>query len=316
MIIDFHTHYIPKEVINRGSVKLPSFMTKKVGEKGYNIEKRLEDMDASGIDIGILSNPLAPETDLESCKLNNDLMAQAVRKYPDRLMGLAHIPITENGKILEEFDRAIKDLGLKGLGISSYAGNIMLDSKIMWPIYQKASNLDVPILIHPRPLKPLGYEHMKEYDLVLSLGHEFDLTLCVFRLINGRVLENFPKLKMVISHFGGATPILIGRVRLFQDREMWGENGGEDESFVSLKSFDEFFNRIFFDMGGFGGWMNAVTCALTSIRTDRILFGTDYPIEIREGQHLKCYIENIYKLNIEDKEKQGILGGNARKLLG
>lgn len=312
MIIDFHTHYMPKEVIERSPVTLPPIMAKKVGDKICNIGRRLEDMDGGGIDIAILSNPLAPEMDLETCKLNNDLMAQLVSKYPDRLMGLAHISIAENEKAVEEFDRAVKDLNLKGLGINSYAGkDIMLDSKIMWPIYQKALDLNAPIFVHPRPLKPLGHEHMKEYDFAMSLGHDFDLTLCVFRLINGRVLENFPELKIVISHFGGATPILIGRVRLFQDREMWGE----DESFVSLKSFDEFFGRIFFDMGGFGGCMNAVTCALTSIKADRILFGTDYPIEIREGQNLRRYIENINKLNIEDKEKKDILGENAKKLL-
>lgn len=312
-IIDFHTHYCPKEIYDKSPIKMPPSLATKLGDRMFNIERRLEEMDIGGIDIAVLTNPLVLEADLEICKLNNNLTAQMIEKYPDRLTGLAHIPVTGGKKALEEFHRAIKDLNLKGLGIGSWAGdNLMLDSKSMWPIYEKASELNVPIWVHPRPFKPIGYEYMKDYDFTLSLGHDFDLTFCVARLINGRVFQDFPGLKIVVAHLGGATPVLLGRLRLFQDREIWGEN----PSFVSIELFDQYYNKIFFDTGGFGGWINALKSSLFITRPQRILFGTDYPPEIREGKVMKRFIESIKELEIDNSARQGILGENALRILG
>jgi predicted TIM-barrel fold metal-dependent hydrolase len=80
------------------------------------------------------------------------------------------------------------------------------------------------------------------------------------------------------------------------------------------KAFEELFGKLYFDTSGFGGWMPIAEAAIRTIRCDRLCFGTDYPFEIHDTQDVKTYIDNIKALDISGKDKQNILGENAKRL--
>lgn len=80
--------------------------------------------------------------------------------------------------------------------------------------------------------------------------------------------------------------------------------------------FQKYFDKLYFDMAGYAGGMNAVKCALTTISPSRLVFGTDYPQNFIENPAgIKTYIDNLKKLNLDEESKELMLGGNARRLL-
>ncbi|HCP99698.1 MAG TPA: hypothetical protein DIT99_02910, partial [Candidatus Latescibacteria bacterium] len=81
--------------------------------------------------------------------------------------------------------------------------------------------------------------------------------------------------------------------------------------------FRRLFGTLYFDMAGFEGGMNAVKCALTTIEPNRILFGTDYPYNFHtDGKEVARYIRDIRELDLSRDEINGMLGGNAARILG
>ena len=222
MIIDMHTHHrstlLTEELIKRGQWKInvDSDGRKHVYQEDTyvftmteqyakpDLEKRIEYLDQYGIDMQVLSTPRSSDYSAEDgpdlARITNDGIAELVKKYPDRFIGLASIPIKNKAKSLDELDRAISELGLKGVCISGNIGGIPLDSDYLWPFYKKVADLDIPIFVHPG--FPAGADQMEDYGLISTVGFEFDLILAQTRLIYGGVLEDFPTLNFIFSHLG------------------------------------------------------------------------------------------------------------------
>jgi len=123
MIIDFEHHYIPAALGRRlgmDPTRKEAVKTRDatVHAQLFDLEAQLRDMDRVGIDVAVQSCILGWDTTLENCRLINDSTAQAQKDYPGRFVGLAHAPILEEDG-LRELERAIGELGLKGVTISS-----------------------------------------------------------------------------------------------------------------------------------------------------------------------------------------------------
>ena len=113
--------------------------------------------------------------------------------------------------MIKEAERAIRELGLKGLFIhSSHKGHYPDDDEAR-PFWELVQDLDVPVMIHP-PHVGFGEERMREYRLASSIGRPADLCLSLSRLIVRGILEDFPRLKIVASHGGGGICEVIGRM--------------------------------------------------------------------------------------------------------
>ena len=130
------------------------------------------------------------------------------------------------------------------------------------------------------------------------MTREFVIAAATARLILGGVLAAFPDLKFVISHTGGGIASILDRIERYVDvwgDRFWTELGGTppfEEPYG--ESFRKNFDKIFFDLAGFEGRMNAVKCALTTISPDRLVFGTDYPYNFtKDPDGVKRYIDNI-----------------------
>src|SRR3989442_677416 len=189
-VLDFQHHFVPRELAERRGARgtrhdVPEGGMKKVTLHGklYDPEEQLRDMEEAGLDLAILSCVIGWDAPLEDCRLINDTFAALQRRYPDRFVGLAHLPLLIDRRgAPAELDRAITELGLRGVTITSQVNGVPLDSPDLWDFYARAVELRIPIFVHPS-MPPRGYEWIKEYDLSRIVGRELDLVLAVSRLI-------------------------------------------------------------------------------------------------------------------------------------
>jgi predicted TIM-barrel fold metal-dependent hydrolase len=315
MIIDFEHHYIPAELGRRlgmDPAKKEAVRTRDatVHSQLFDLEAQIRDMDRVGIDVAVQSCILGWDTPLKNCKLLNDCTARLQKEYPDRFVGLAHAPVLDGDGGLGEVDRAVSELGLKGVTISSQVNGLSLDAKELTPFYEIMRRLAVPIFVHPA-LAPKGYSLMQDYMLPVILTREFDLGVAVTRLIAGGVVERYPDLQFVFAHFGGGMAGYKERISRSSYR------------FRLPASFDDYFDRLYFDMAGFEGSPIALRCALEGIRPERMVFATDYPQNFnssdpqrgRSVDGMREYIDEIRRLPLDTKVKDGMLGGAAATLL-
>ena len=316
MIVDFEHHYIPLELAQRMGINTNSKTVlerngvNKTNVQLFNLDVQIRDMDRAGIDVAVLSCILGWDTTLENCRIINDSSARVQEERGDRFACLAHVPPLAGKAALEELERAVGELGLKGVTIPSQADGLSLDAEPLRPFYELAAKLRIPIFVHPA-LAPRGYDLLKDYQLPVILAREFDLGVAVTRLIAGGVLDRFPDLQLVFAHFGGGLAGYKERIA---------------RSSYRLKlpqAFGEYFALLYFDMAGFEGSPIALRCALEGIRPERMIFATDYPQNFnnddpKSGKNvdgIREYIETIQALPLEAKVKNDMLGSTAARLL-
>jgi aminocarboxymuconate-semialdehyde decarboxylase len=318
MVIDFEHHYIPIELARRMGINTE---TKTIVEEDgvakanvhaqlFDLDAQIHDMDQAGIDIAVQTCIFGWDTTLENCRLLNDCAATIQKKYPGRFVGLAHVPPLEGEAGLKEFDRSVDELGLKGVTISSQVRGLPLDAQELRPFYDAAARRRVSIFVHPA-LAPKGYDLLKDYQLSVILTREFDLGVAVTRLIAGGVLERYPELEFVFSHFGGGIAGYKERIARSSYR------------FKLPKPFADYFDRLYFDMAGFEGSPVALRCAMEGIRPERMVFATDYPQNFnnddpKKGKSvvgIREYITEIQSMPLDARIKNDMLGGTAARLL-
>ncbi len=314
MIIDFEHHYIPAELGRRlgmDPARKEAIKTRDatVHAQLFDLEAQLRDMDQVGIDIAVQSCILGWDTTLDNCRLINESTAKIQKDYGGRFFGLAHAPVFEEAG-LRELERAVDELQLKGATISSQVNGLSLDAKEFAPFYALMEKLRAPIFVHPA-LAPKGYNLMNDYQLPVILTREFDLGVAVTRLIAGGVLDRHPDLKFVFAHFGGGLAGYKERIARSSYR------------FKLPRRFEEYFDRLYFDMAGFEGSPIALRCALEAIRPERLVFATDYPQNFnnrdpnqgKSAGGIREYIEEIRRLALPEAAKENMLGGTAARLL-
>lgn len=284
-------------------------------EEAGRVERRLQFMDESGIDVAVLT--ANPVTTLEQCRDWNDFCAGIVKDYPKRFAGFASIPPLGGKPAFDELDRAVKGLGLKGVHIWTQNAGQPLDSREMWPFYGKAAELHIPIDVHVT-LEPRGFDALHApYALYYVMARELDMCSATLRVCLGGVLEDFPDLVMIMNHFGGGVSAVLERLDAYMDYVGPGcPSLYRDKQLIS-KPWREYFNKLYFNMAGREDGMDAVKSALTNISPNKLMFGTDWPFNYdHEPQKVKRCIERIRRLDLPKEKTEAMLGGNAAKLLG
>jgi predicted TIM-barrel fold metal-dependent hydrolase len=279
------------------------------------IEKRLKFMDESGIDIAVLTpNPMST---LEQYRKWNDYCAQLVKINPKRFIGFASIPPLGGGPAMQELDRAINVLGLKGVHIWTQSDGHFLDSREMWPFYETVSRLKIPVNVHVT-LEPKGFEGLHApYALYYVMARELDMCAATLRVCLGGVLEEFPDLILIMNHFGGGVSAVMERLDAYMNYVGPGcPSLYRDRPLIS-KPWRYYFDKLYFNMAGRETGMAAVRSALTTIGTSKLLFGTDWPYNYdHEPQEVRRYISEIRNLDLPAQSIDDMLGENAARLLG
>lgn len=213
---------------------------------------RLKAMDAAGLDYQVLSpNPLTyfhfiePAAAREFCRIHNDALAAQIRPYRDRLAAFAAVPMQDIDFAIEETQRAVQELGMIGPYIGSDFGRSLNDPALD-RFYSSITKLDVPLFIHPAPVGidgPAGDPNLKQFDLDIIIGFAAQETIAVAALIYGGVLERHPKLDVCVSHGGGATGYLFGRMASAAAKRPWASASLQRDG-----AFEELLHRLWFDI--------------------------------------------------------------------
>jgi len=309
MIIDFSAHYLTPQVekILDEAGREPWPVEK------FTVEDRLKTMSKYGVDMQVLSltTPyllgINPENAAEACKASNDSIQKVIEKHPDKFTGFAVISLLDIDSALEELDRAINDLGLKGVALATNQNGEGLDSQTYFPFYDRVAKYDVPIFLHPSSWKSYPLVEDPKYGLMGLIGWYFDTTQAVCRLVFGKVLETHPTLKIVTHHLGAYLP--VSRIRDDRIREGLGLK----------KPIAEYFKQVYGDtaISGMGLIRKEIlTLGYAFFGPERTLFGTDYPYGEQNGEaFLRDNLKGVMNMDIPEEERQQILGENAKKLL-
>jgi predicted TIM-barrel fold metal-dependent hydrolase len=286
-----------------------------------DIEGHLRWMDDSGIDVGILSTAVLAANGYEFCRICNEGYSEVIREYPDRFRGLIHIyPFDADGRNRDEIKRGAEELGLWGIGIVTSTANMTIDSVLMDPVYEMATEYDMPVYVHPTIRR--GIWGGGKYDLDLTLAREYEIAKSFTEIVYG-VLPRFPDLKVIMAHLGGGLPTLKGRLLAWhqpKDFSLPDEDRGHGlavEQAREMGLVDDFESRlknIWFDSAGFGGWLPVMKSALESLGADHLCFGSDYPYELRDPKYVKKTIEDIKALDFPTEDKQKFLGANLKDI--
>ena len=328
LIIDAHTHFLPEEAITK-AVSDGSTIWKENESKRSLPIKRMEDieemlrvMEDTGVDMAVLNQAAWSRFGLGVCKALNNGYARIARNYPGKFILCGHVPLQQGRDVLDEIERCIDSLGLKGISLVSSFPDITLDSPALWPMYEKIDQLGVPIVIHP-PMRPFQGERGNKYELSSTVLRECEIATAAVEIMYG-VLKDFPNLKFLVPHCGGAMPGQKARIRAWFEPKGWNipdeskncpKTPRELDELGISKAFDELFDKLYFDMAGSGaGWIPMMKAALLTMRPDRICFGTDYPFDIHNAQDIRLFIDNIKKLDIAEADKRLILGENIKTL--
>lgn len=270
----------------------------------YDIDHRLREMDRKGIDIRVLSLSTPnvycwPEAEQIGVTRDiNDALAALCRAHPDRFVGLGSLPLANVDASLEELDRCVGELGMKGVMIGSNIDGVALNDARFEPLWARLNELKLPVYEHP--MFPKDTTGLGEFELPLRVGLIFDTTLVATRLIYGGVFERYPDFPYIMGHTGGALLMLLARLdngyRLFPDcRE-----------FIS-KPPSEYAKRLYYDTCSFDP--ESLMFAHRQVGPEHILFGTDDPFIDADTGHVE-------RLPIPELDRTTILGANAARLLG
>jgi aminocarboxymuconate-semialdehyde decarboxylase len=323
-IIDFHNHYYPPEYIaaikdgaSNAKVTFDAEGNPLLHYPGdYNIlvpghrdiEFREKVLQKTGVDKQILTFTTpgvhieSPARAAELARIVNDRFKAIVDKRSDRFAALATLPLNDPAASVVELDRALNILGFRGAMLFSNVNGVALSDRRFWPLYQKADSLNAVFFIHPS--WPVGVEAMTEYWLMPLIGFTFDTTLAAAKLVFSGVTEQFPRIKWVLAHLGGAIPYLAERL----DRGYFAFK--ECREHID-KPPSEYLKKFYFDTVNFDP--AALRLAIDFAGTDHLVAGSDYPHQIGS---LEKMIGSIKGLNISAKEKSSILAENAAALLG
>lgn len=322
MIIDSHAHVVMTDELYRYMGELvasranPAGPFAGVGEDALHaVSKRLIGiMDGVGTNIQFLSprpymmlHSIKPArvTQMWTRAVNDAIHAQC-QLYPDRFRGIAGLPqyyAESPENCLAELDRCINELGFVGclLNPDPTEGETApppgLGDRFWYPLYEKLVELDVPALVHSASCC-----NPRESYTLKFINEE---SIAIISLLESNVFTDFPTLKLVISHGGGAIPYQMGRFRAWAARR-----GGE--------SFDDKVRKLYYDTCNYSP--EALEFQFKVLGVDNCLFGTERPgtgsigckATGRDFDDLKPIIEQIAWLSAEDRQK--IFEGNARKV--
>ena len=287
MVIDLHAHVVLEESFGAAGKygpelssgeKLQEFRVgdyiMRVPYRGsifMDAQKRIEAMDALGVDLQLLSpNPLSffghinAEDALEFARASNDAMVKHIDPFEDRLLGAASVPLQDPELACEEVERAVTDLGL----IAAYVGTdygFSLDDPKLDVFYETVVNLDIPLLIHPATnngIRGAADERLSRFGLDLILGYAYEETIAVASLVLGGVMQRHPKLDVCVSHGGGAIAFLKQRFESMA-------------TFLGAEStFAEDLKLLWFDSHLEEG--PAHDLVVSTVGSDRMVFGTNF----------------------------------------
>ena len=274
-------------------------------------DERIAEMDDGGIAMQVLSltspgvQMFSPDTAVSIARESNDILAEAIRKYPKRFCGLGAMAPHDAKRGPQEMERAIKQLGLNGFIVNSHTGGEYLDEQKYWPILEAAEALDRPIYIHPRSLPETSLAPFKPYGLGgASWGYAVETGTHGMRLLFSGVFDRFPKLKIILGHMGEGIPYWVYRFDHMYNKAKanWGTGAIKESPSFYLKR-----NMMITTSGMF--CEPVLKYCMEVLGADNILFAADYPYQANREA-----VAFMDAAKISEADKVKMYSGNAEKV--
>jgi len=331
MIIDVFNHFMPKSIFDRLATLVPGHIALSAFPELptlWNVDARLAMMDEFGELQHVLSlaNPPiemlgTPDKTPELARIANDGLAELCRRHPDRFPAfIASMPMNNVEACVREADRAIRDLGAKGIQIFTNVLGKPLSAPEFRPLFQAMARHDLPVWIHPirgPQFADYSTEKASEHEIWFTFGWPYETTACVTRLIFSGIYDELPNLKIITHHMGGMVPFYAGKIDLGFDQIFHGKT---DDNPVARKAGlkkrpAEYYRMLYADTS-VNGSAAAARCGHAFFGTSHCLFATDAPFDAEQGRMLiRETIKAVNALEIPKAEKERIFSGNARELL-
>ena len=326
MVIDAHAHVCAApELYQWKSVQMsargahgfaPRKFTDEFVRDHAETKRNLRIMDSVGADVQFLSprpfqlmHAERPLKMVESWAVaNHDYIAQQVKAYPERFQGICAPPQAPGEPVsfgFRELERCVKELGFIGLLIDTDPGEgdnstPTLTDEYWYPLWEKMTELDIPGLIHSTGCKR-GRESYSQHFIT-------EESLAVLSLINSRVFDDFPKLKIIVAHGGGSIPYQIGRWQA----DFVMKQGG------TVQEFNRRLRLLYFDTCLHA--KKSLEMLISLVGSENVLFGTENPgsgsalnPETGKGfDDIKPLIDAIDFLS--DQDRRNIFEENAARL--
>jgi aminocarboxymuconate-semialdehyde decarboxylase len=327
--IDIHAHLVPRSLWQAaeagrewygfrhepgeglgtvvGGGKRTSFTSPKVR---FTPEERLHDMDAQGVDVQVISihTPffgyhLDPAQGRALARDVNDEIAALTRQWPQRFAGLATLPVQDVKASIDELERAVTVLGLKGAELDTIVNGENWDEPRFLPLFKAAEAMGAVLFFHPQPQHNFMMERTTRYGLFNSLGVIVEDAIAVAMLIYGGVLDACPALKVCIAHGGGPACYAMGRL----DR---GWQGRADARGGAQHPPSTYQRRLYYDT--VVGSEKALRFLLDEVGADRVVLGSDWPFVPWHPSPV-AWVQGLTSLTPGEKEQ--ILWRNLESLL-
>jgi uncharacterized protein len=293
MKIDIYAHILPPDYVAALGKKNPKFLeakeltTRSVWD--LNIRLKLMERYPGILQVLTVANPpldvlVDQEDAVDLARMANNELAEIVDAHPDKFIaGVACLPMNNIDAALEEADRAITRLGLKGIQTCTRVNGESLDSPKFRPLWQKMAKYNLPVWLHP-------YDNPKLDPDGGSLTWPFETASAMYRLVTSGIFDELPDIKFITHHCGSMIPYFGKRI-------------------PRPEQFKKFYN----DTALYGN-TEALMLGYAFFGAEHILFGTDAPLGPKNGLTWQT-LKSVEEMNIPEIDKEKIFIRNAVKLL-
>jgi predicted TIM-barrel fold metal-dependent hydrolase len=277
-------------------------------------DERLQDMDAAGVDVQVLSLTTPGVQTLSEAdapvvaRQANDAIALAMSEHPDRFEGFAALPTPDPAAAADELRRAIGELGMKGAMLCGRTGERNMDHPDFAEIYRTAADLSVPLYIHPQP--PLAPVRQAIYsgfgepvDTVFArfgIGWHYETGVQLLRLIFSGTFDRHPDLQVIVGHWGEVVLFYIDRIAAMQRTGLKLDRPLED-----------YFRENVFYTGSGVLSQQYLRWTLETVGVERVMYSVDYPYVSLDGGAARRFLEES---SLEPADLEKIAHGNWERL--
>jgi len=321
--IDAYLRMVKDGTADKGMTSLWGFYAQSPSERATLIidrlldlgERRIADMDATGIDVAVLSltapgvQPLldADEAKAMVTRANNSL-ADACAKYPTRYAGMTSIAPQDPEWSAREIKRGASELGFKGVMVNSHTQGHYLDEPQFDPIFRALAETGQPLYIHPQTLPDTMIGGLIDAGLdgaIFGFGVETGMHL--LRLITTGIFDRYPDLQIAVGHGGEAIPYWLYRI------DYMHKAGVGSQRYPRLKPLrKDFFaclrENVLATTSGLP-FAPAIKLMLEVMGEDRVMYAMDYPYE-----YVADEVRTHDLLDIPDSTKKKLMQTNAERV--
>ena len=273
----------------------------------YDERMLLAAMDVRRLDAAAVSPPpelllywAPPDVGDRIARTMNDGLAQLARSHPDRFLPLATLPMQDTDLAVRELERAITDLGLRGIVLCTHVSGRDLDDPRYEPVFTAAAQLKVPVFLHPQNTGDIN--RFRDFHLWNVIGFPLETTITATRLIVSGLFERHSTLAIVLAHGGGYLPYQLGRL----DHAY----RVQPAAFTGLNKLPSaYLGNIYCD--SLTHDRKALRFLIDRVGADHVVLGTDYPFSMQ----CDAPVNAVEALGLPSSEHSAILSGTLSRLL-